>query len=401
VTEWRASGRCLAFEIDLGGFNNILMHFEIMVALAWLTRRALVLPPSTPFYLLGSEPFSLSDFFDLEALRRHVDVLAADELAPRNASHRAFHQFLCERGHAPGWNAVDDVLVHPPNAVTTRLELIHRLCGRHPVGLSASEEQCEILYFPATREHRMFGAFETFFLFADPENERRVRALVRDAVRYRPEILRLAERALEMPPLAGQRFCAMHVRRGDFQYRNTRIGAGDILRHTESLVPAGQTLYLATDETDPAFLEPFRERFELVRFPDLTAEVIRNTPVHWTGIVETLICAAAPDRFIGTRLSTFSARIATLRGHLSMAGGRHADIDTALYYTQPPLWGATAAERKPYGPPRRKHVDEHGETAMPWWQSVAREPLWGRAYRAVWADAAWRPEPGFPSGTKA
>jgi hypothetical protein len=394
VTESRAEGRYLAFEIDLGGFNNILMHFEIMVALAWLTRRTLVLPPSSPFYLLGSEPRSLLDFFDLEALRLHVDVLAADEFAPRTASHQAFHQFLCERGYAPGWNAVDDVLVHPPNAVTTRLELIHRLCGRRPVGLSASEEQCEILYFPATREHRMFGVFETFFLFADPENERRVRALVRDAVRYRPEILRLAERAIRMPPLAGARFSAMHVRRGEFQYRNTRISTGEILRHTENLVPAGQTLYLATDETDPAFLDPFRERFELVRFGDLAAEVTGGTPAHWTGIVETLVCAAAPERFIGTRLSTFSARIATLRGHLSMAGGRQAGIDTALYYTQPPLWGATAEERKPYGSPRRKHFDEHGETAMPWWQSVAREPLWGRAYRAVWADAALRPESG-------
>jgi hypothetical protein len=270
--------------------------------------------------------------------------------------------------------------------VTTRFELIHRLRGRRPVGISELEDECEILYFPTTRQHRMFGVFESFFLFADPDNERRARALVRDAVRYRPEIQRLAERALHAAPLAGQRFSAMHVRRGDFQYEATRISAGDILRHTENLLSEGQTLYLATDETDPAFLRPFQERFRIVRFDDLAADVGAETPEHWIGIVETLICASAPERFVGTRLSTFSARIATLRGHLSSTAGPHAGIDTALYYTQPPLRRARPEERKPYGVPSQKHCDEHNETATPWWQSITREPIWGRAYQAVWAD---------------
>ena len=185
----------------------------------------------------------------------------------------------------------------------------------------------------------------------------------------------------------------MHVRRGEFQYRNTRVSAAEILDHTQNLVSAGDTLYMATDEHEPEFLRPFRERFDLVRFEDLPGEVIGETPAHWTGIVETLLCAAAPERFIGTRLSTFSARIATLRGHLCRAGGEHADIDTALYYTQPPLQGATPEELRPYAPPREKHFDEHGETAMPWWHSIDREPIWGRAYRAVWADVSETPEP--------
>jgi GDP-fucose protein O-fucosyltransferase len=386
VTESHATRRYLAFETDLGGFNNILMHFEIMVALAWLTGRTLILPPRTPFYLLGSTPRSLLDFFDLDALKKHADVLTAEEFAPQSASHEEFHQLMRERGHSPGWNALEDVLVHPPNALTTRFALIERLCGRRPVGLTELEDECEILYFPTTKEHRMFSVFEAFFLFANPRNERRVRALVRDGVRYRPEILQLAERAIEAAPLAGQRFSAMHVRRGDFQYEETRICAEEMLHHTENLVPAGGNVYLATDETDSEFLRPFRERFQLVRFCDLPASVTAETPAHWAGILETLICAAAPERFVGTRLSTFSTRIATLRGYLSCGTGKHSGIDTALYYTQPPLAAATPEEMKPYGPPWQKHADEHGETARPWWKCVDREPMWGRAYRAVWAE---------------
>jgi hypothetical protein len=241
----------------------------------------------------------------------------------------------------------------------------------------------------------MFGVFEAFFLFADPENERRARALVRDAIRYRPEIRQLAERAVSLVPLAAKSYSAMHVRRGDFQYDETRIGAHQILRHIACLVPEGETVYLATDETDREFLRPFRELFQLVQFHDLASGVVADTPSEWIGIVETLICAAAPQRFVGTRLSTFSARIATLRGHLSYGSDRHAGIDTALYYTQPPLCHAAPEEQHPYAVPRCKHRDEHGETSTPWWQSIAREPVWGRAHEAVWADAGWQsmPEP--------
>jgi hypothetical protein len=383
----------LAFEIDLGGFNNILMHFEIMVVLASLTGRTLVLPPRTPFYLLGSAPRSLLDFFDRHALQGHIDVVKADEFAAQHelggklGLHDRFHGYMQRNGHCPEWNAVRDTLVHPPNALTERFELIPRLFQRRPVAIIGPAEQCGILYFPSTHDHRMFGVFEAFFLFADTRNERVARTLVRDAVRYRPEILQLAERALESPLLAGSSFSSMHVRRGDFQYKETRIAAESILRHTNNLFRPGQTIYVATDEQDPAFLDTLRERYEVITFGMLGEEFASQVPPEWTGIVETLICAAAPERFVGTRLSTLTARIGTLRGYLSSApNSALSGIDTALYYTQPPINPATPDEGKPYGEPRRKHVDEFGETGRPWWESICTVPVWGRAHRAIWAE---------------
>lgn len=363
------------------------MHFEVMVVLAWLTRRTLVLPPARPFYLLGSEPRTLLDFLDLKSLRKHLDVVTAEEFAPQSCTHESFHAQMEEDSHSPDWNAIDDAFLYPASAISIRPELISRLFGRRPIGITSTQENCEILYFPATKKCRMFGVPEVFFLFADPENERHGRALIRDAVRYRPDILALADKAMLTPPLAGQHYSAMHVRRGDFQYEKTRIGATEILRHTENILPAKQTLYLATDESDRKFLGPFQDRFQLVRFSDLSADVIAKTPDHWIGILETLICAAAPERFVGTRLSTFSSRIATLRGHLSYGSTKHAGIDSAILYTQPPLQQARTEEAQPYSTPLRKHADEYGETAMPWWRSIAREPVWGRAYEATWANA--------------
>ncbi len=388
MTNRSGARRYLAFDADLGGFNNIVMHFEIMVTLAWLTGRTLVLPPPRPFYLLGPEPRSLLDFFDLGALENHLSVVTAEEFAPEAPTHESFHARMNREGFSPGWNADTDALAHPPNALTTRLELIPRLFGRRPVGLAGPVADAEILYFPTTIEHRMFGQFEAFFLFADPADERRARTVVRDAIRYRPEIFELAKQAIASPPLAGEPYSAMHIRRGDFKhiFKNTYIGARPILDHTANLFEPGELLYLATEETAPDFLRPFKQRYRLVRYPDLTPEVTARVPHHWTGIVETLICAAAPGRFAGTRLSTFSARIAILRGHRSRSSGPDAGIDTALYYTQPPLWNASPEQKRPYSPPLQKHADEHGETATPWWESIVHEPVWGRAHQSIWAQ---------------
>jgi hypothetical protein len=247
-----ATPRYLAFDIDQGGLNNNLMQFEIMAVLAWLTGRTLILPPGAPISPLGPEPRSLEDFVDLGVVRKYLDVVTAGHFAPPLKTTEAFQEYMRKRGHAPGWNALEDVLLYPYSAVTDRLELVPRVCGRRCVGFTEADTTCEILYFPSTSRHRMFGVFEAFFQFGAPEDERRARALVRDAVQYRPEILRLAEQAISTLPLSNTEYSAMHVRRRDFQsaFPNTRVGAPEILRHTENLVPPGQTLYLATDETD-------------------------------------------------------------------------------------------------------------------------------------------------------
>ncbi len=166
----------------------------------------------------------------------------------------------------------------------------------------------------------------------------------------------------------------MHIRRGDFQYAETRVAIEAILEHTRRVFEAGQPLYVATDEQTAAFLDPLRRTYPVTTYGDLPADLSASIPPEWVGIVETLVCAAAPGRFAGTRLSTFSARISTLRGYLSTTPGAPlSGIDTTLYYTQPPLHD---------GP----ELDPSAETAQPWWESAQRTPLWGRAYEPTWAE---------------
>jgi hypothetical protein len=389
--------RFLAFETDFGGWNNILMQLEIMVVLAWITGRTLVLPPAKPFYLLGEASRLLEDFLDLDALRRQIPVLTADEfvevaeLDTEVATDEKFHDLMRARGVMPPWNGVEDILLFPSDALLTRPELLARLAGpsqahRQLITISNELRECDLLYFPMTTEHRMFGVAECFFLFGDEQLERRARTLLRDAIRFRQDIINLAEAAINAPILAGRRFSALHIRRGDFQYAKTRIGARQIHEHVQTLLSPEHPIYIATDETDGAFLDGFREKFEVVTFSALPRETVANTPHHWCGIVETLICAAAPGRFMGTRFSTFSTRISTIRGHLACtSGGDFEGVDTNLYYTQQPL--NRKAEEGLLGRFWRKgtrHVDPVAETATPWW--LSKDPLWARAYQVCWLE---------------
>ena len=389
--------RFLAFQTDFGGWNNILMQFEIMVVMAWITGRTLVLPPAKPFYLLGEEPRLLEDFLDLNDLRRQIPVLTAEEfvafskLGHETAADEKYHAYMHNHGYMPPWNGLENILLFPPDALQVRPELQARLAGprqakRQLVTISDEVEHCDLLYFPMTKQHRMFGVAECFYLFGDETLERQARTLLRDTIRFREDIIKLAERAINAPVLAGTDYSALHIRRGDFQYGQTQIGANQILEHTAALLSPGQPIYVATDETDSAFLDVFREQFAVVTFGGLPAEIVDDIPDHWCGIIETLICAAAPGRFIGTRLSTFSSRISTLRGHLSHTKGSDCEgIDSELYYTQPPLYGKTGGGLfARYWRASEKQVDQLGETGIPWW--LSKDPIWGRAYQACWAE---------------
>ena len=94
----KTSEKYVTFEDDTGGWNNIRMAFESFVAIAKITGRTLVLPPSCRFYLLDYGPIKLFKrassftwsnygmFYDLDALRRGgVDVITTVEFLDREA----------------------------------------------------------------------------------------------------------------------------------------------------------------------------------------------------------------------------------------------------------------------------------------------------------------------------
>jgi hypothetical protein len=111
---------------------------------------------------------------------------------------------------------------------------------------------------------------------------------------------------------------AYHIRRGDFQYAETRVSAQQLWRNTRHLLDPKVTklLYIATDEKDKAFFDPFRAVFEVRFLHDYTAAAHLgdgHLNQNHIGMVEQVICANA-HTFIGTPLSTFTGYITRMRG---------------------------------------------------------------------------------------
>jgi hypothetical protein len=93
------SPQYLTFDIDCGGFNNIRMGFEFAVLLAFITRRTLVLPPPTPWYLIDFGPIkrmkrgtnerttsSLDEYFNMSSLRAFVPLITSSQFIQLEAA---------------------------------------------------------------------------------------------------------------------------------------------------------------------------------------------------------------------------------------------------------------------------------------------------------------------------
>lgn len=115
-------------------------------------------------------------------------------------------------------------------------------------------------------------------------------------------------------------YVAFHIRRGDFQQKHTRLPADEIMNLTAHLVPDRhqRVAYIATDESDRAFFQPFFDNYQAVYFlQDVQAgSGIDQVNGNYVGMIEQVVCAGA-HTFIGTPLSTFTAYITRMRGYLN------------------------------------------------------------------------------------
>jgi hypothetical protein len=74
---------------------------------------------------------------------------------------------------------------------------------------------------------------------------------------------------------SGGDFDTFHIRRGDFQYKNTRISAKQIYENTKDVLTPGSTLFIATDERDKTFFDPLREHYDVRLFRQHATVVLR------------------------------------------------------------------------------------------------------------------------------
>ena len=89
----------------------------------------------------------------------------------------------------------------------------------------------------------------------------RVVAAMRDHVRKRN------------PEKTNGDFDSFHIRRGDFQFKATRIEADQIYMNSKAELTPNSTIFIATDERNKAFFDPLRAHYDLLFLDDFKNEL--------------------------------------------------------------------------------------------------------------------------------
>lgn len=98
-------------------------------------------------------------------------------------------------------------------------------------------------------------------------------------------------------------FDTFHIRRGDFQYKATRIEAKKIYDNVKDIIPDGTTVYIATDERDKKFFTSLKEHYDVL-FMDDFIPLLDNVNKNHYGMIDQLV-ASRGRIFFGCWHSTY------------------------------------------------------------------------------------------------
>lgn len=183
---------------------------------------------------------------------------------------------------------------------------------------------------------RLLTHFYSFIFFQDWKQDLWAKRFIRDHVRYIDEIMcagaRVVNEVRKKSQLAGKggAYHSFHVRRGDFQYKKTRIVAEELLKRSQRHLEKGSVLYIATDERTKSFFKPLKEDYEVYFMNDFD-DVLSDINTNYYGMIDQLV-ASKGEKFIGTWFSTLSGYVNRIRGYHSaknkLKGYENGELDS-------------------------------------------------------------------------
>jgi hypothetical protein len=124
-------------------------------------------------------------------------------------------------------------------------------------------------------------------------------------------VAELRQKALKLS--SSPNFDTIHIRRGDFQFKDTRISAEEILANSADVLTVNKTIYVATDERDKTFFQPIEAAGYKLFFLDDFRDLLHGVNTNYFGMIDQLI-ASQGEIFLGCWHSTFTGYIMRLRG---------------------------------------------------------------------------------------
>ena len=192
---------------------------------------------------------------------------------------------------------------------------------------------------------RLLVHFYAFIFMEDWREDLWMKRFMRDHMRYEDHIQCAAGRIVhKMRTIARNNdpegnpdglFDTMHIRRGDFQYKDTRIDAVKIYENTKEFLTPNATIYIATDERNKTFFDPLRQHYNLYFMDDFIATDLEGVNTNLYGMVDQ-VAASRGRVFFGCWFSTFTGFINRMRGYRSvkdkLPGYEDGVLPTSYYY---------------------------------------------------------------------
>ncbi len=170
---------------------------------------------------------------------------------------------------------------HDPVAVDAKpVERMSQIiAGRRELCVYDEEMQkAPVLHFMCYHKMRvrLLTHFYAFLFFEDWKQQAWEYRFVRDHLRYLDELQCAAARVVgALREIAKKQtdnqdgvFDTFHIRRGDFQYKDTRLEADELFARSKDLIPEKAVLYIATDERKKIFFDVFKEHYDVYFLDD-------------------------------------------------------------------------------------------------------------------------------------
>lgn len=157
---------------------------------------------------------------------------------------------------------------------------------------------------------RMLVHFYAFLYFEDWREDLWMKRFMRDHMRYIDPIQCAAARIVEgirkhsVISGNGGDFDTFHVRRGDFQFKRTRIDADQIYDNVKDVLKDNSTVYIATDERNKKFFDPLREHYDILFMDDFMEQLLKDVNHNYFGMIDQLV-ASRGRLFFGCWHSTY------------------------------------------------------------------------------------------------
>jgi len=265
---------------------------------------------------------------------------------PSSGNHKDVEilQQLVKKAKDHGRHKAEEDLfrVDDPNPLS-RLE--DSLAGRSNLCVYDEQDQKEqTVHFQTNHKERLrlLVHFYAFLFFEDWREDLWMKRFVRDHLHYTDEIQCAAGRVVDKVRRHVSKrtdgkstaFDTFHVRRGDFQYKETRIEIEEIIKNTKEHLTPNSTIFIATDERDKKYFEPMKKMYDLLFLDDFTKELV-GVNSNYYGMIDQLV-ASQGRLFFGCWKSTFTGYIMRMRGYHSIKnkapGYERGELPTSYYY---------------------------------------------------------------------